>query len=42
MLNYHTMSKHDEKEITSEEIKKEFQLERMVLFSDAVLLSSLP
>ena len=30
------MSKHEEKEITGEEIKKEFQVERMILFSDAV------
>jgi len=30
------MSKHDEKEILGEEIKKEFQLERLIRFSDAV------
>jgi uncharacterized membrane protein len=30
------MVKDDEQEITGEEIKKEFQLERMILFSDAV------
>ena len=30
------MTSHDEKEFTSEEIKKEFQVERMILFSDAV------
>ncbi|MGL1204094.1 TMEM175 family protein, partial [Vibrio parahaemolyticus] len=27
---------HEEKEMTRTEIKKEFQLERMILFSDAV------
>lgn len=30
------MSQHQNEEITREEIKKEFQLERMILFSDAV------
>ncbi len=30
------MSNHENEEITREEIKKEFQLERMILFSDAV------
>ena len=30
------MEQNDNEEITREEIKKEFQLERMILFSDAV------
>ena len=30
------MKPHENEEITREEIKKEFQLERMILFSDAV------
>jgi uncharacterized membrane protein len=30
------MEKHEHKEISRDEIKKEFQLERMILFSDAV------
>jgi len=30
------MKSHDNEEITRDEIKKEFQLERMILFSDAV------